>query len=265
MIRLFFVTMALFFTVCSFAQRVNSYGQKVVSEILIKTLEKDGSVNTAHKYVYTYTDDLKLKGIKYYWGNELKEEFILNNDILTRKQYDDLYSDVKWEYDFDIYGNIAKATEYSYGSDGSITKYEYNYTYEYSEEHKWWQLVGSGWTEWYKPKNSKCFYKQELAPHYEYQYIDDICYEKGISQRDIKNREKFFNFNAKNDTNIDIYRIIDRYAIFIGTRATEWERCRHEYLPKDFYGTPYEYKYYNGNLVEIQHEHWLRIYIKYLY
>lgn len=249
-----------------FAQRVNEYGQKVISEILIvHKYEGEELRNNTQKYVYTYSDDLKLKGLKYYWGDDLQEEFTLVNDALIRKQYSYADDGVKYEYDFDLYDNIAKITEYSYGSDGSVVKYEYNYTYEYSKEHNWWQMVGSGWTEWYKPKNSKCFYKQELAPYWEYCYIDGIRYDKGVSQSGIEYRREDFNFDVKNDTNIDLYRIIDREEIFIGIEATEWLRSRNEYLRNKKYVSPYEYKYDNDNLIEIQWGNSTRIYIKYLY
>lgn len=259
-----------------YAQRINEYGQKIISEILIvHEYEGEELRNNTKKYVYTYSDDLKLKGLKYYLTgfdvreghivkDDLQEEFILNNNALTRKSHVYEYSDMKWEYDFDLYGNIAKITEYSYGSDGSVAKYEYNYTYEYSKEHNWWQMVGSGWTEWYKPQNGKCFYKQELAPYWEYCYIDGIRYDKGVSQRGIEHRREHFNFNIKNDTNIDLYRIVDRNDIFIGIEATEWNRSRNEYLRNEKYCSPYEYKYDNNNLIEIRHGKHTRIYIKYL-
>lgn len=261
----------------SFAQRINKCGQKVISEILIvHEYEEEELRNNTKKYVYTYSDDLKLKGLKCYWSgfdvregrivkDKLQEEFILKDNTLTRKSHVYEYSDTEWEYDFDLYGNIAKITEYSYGSDGSVAKYEYNYTYEYSKEHNWWQMVGSGWTEWYKPKNSKCFYKQELAPYWEYCYIDGIRYDKGVSQRGMEYRREDFNFDIKNDTNIDLYRIVDRYDIFIGVEATEWNRSRNEYLEKGFSWSPYEYVYDNDNLIEIRWEKHTSIYIKYLY
>lgn len=259
-----------------FAQRVNEYGQKVISEILIvHEYEGEELRNNTKKYVYTYSDDLKLKGLKYYWSgfdaregrivkDKLQEEFMLKDNTLTRKSHVYEYSDMKWEFDFDLHGNIAKITEYSYGSDGSVAKYEYNYTYEYSKEHNWWQMVGSGWTEWYKPKNSKCFYKQELEPYWEYCYIDGIRYDKGVSQRGIEYRRKDFNFDIKNDTNIDLYRIVDRDDIFIGIEATEWNRSRNEYLRNKKYDSPYEYKYEDDNLIEIQYGKSTHIYIKYL-
>ncbi len=259
-----------------FAQRVNEYGQKVISEILIvHEYEGEELRNNTKKYVYTYSDDLKLKGLKYYWSgfdaregrivkDKLQEEFMLKDNTLTRKSHVYEYSDMKWEYDFDLYDNIAKITEYSYGSDGSVVKYEYNYTYEYSKEHNWWQMVGSGWTEWYKPKNSKCFYKQELAPYWEYCYIDGIRYDKGVSQSGIEYRREDFNFDVKNDTNIDLYRIIDGDEKFIGIEATEWNRSRNEYLRNKKYVSPYEYKYDNDNLIEIQWGNSTRIYIKYM-
>ncbi len=259
-----------------FAQRINEYRQKVISEILIvHEYEGEKWLNNTKKYVYTYSDDLKLKGLKYYYSgfdaregrivkDKLQEEFMFKDNTLTRKSHVYEYSDMKWEYDFDLYGNIAKITEYSYGSDGSVVKYEYNYTYEYSKEHNWWQMVGSGWVEWYKPKNSKCFYKQELAPYWEYCYIDGIRYDKGVSQRGMEYRREDFNFDVKNDTNIDLYRIIDREEIFIGIEATEWLRSRNEYLRNKKYVSPYEYKYDNDNLIEIQWGNSTRIYIKYM-
>ena len=265
------------FSLQLFAQRVNSYGQKVISEILIvHEYEGEELRNNTKKYVYTYSDDLKLKGLMYYYSgfdaregrivkDKLQEEFMFKDNTLTRKSHVYEYSDMKWEYDFDLYDNIAKITEYSYGSDGSVAKTEYNYTYEYSKEHNWWQMVGSGWTEWYKPKNSKCFYKQELAPYWEYCYIDGIRYNKGVSQRGMEYSREDFNFNIKNDTNIDLYRIIDREEIFIGIEATEWLRSRNEYLINEKYGSPYEYIYDNDNLIKIQWENSTRIYIKYLY
>lgn len=267
------------FSLQLFAQRVNSYGQKVISEILIvQDFKDDEKSSTKHKYVYTYSDDLKLKGLKYYWGDDLQEEFMLVNDALVRKQYSYADDGVKYKYDFDLYGNIAKITEYSYGSDGSVAKYEYNYTYEYSKEHNWWQMVGSGWTEWYKPKNSKCFYKQELAPYWEYCYINGIRYDKDtyfkdgvkyfkdeVPQTNIEYRREFFDFDIKNDTNIDLYRIVDRNDIFIGIEATEWNRSRNEYLRNKKYGSPYEYIYNNDNLIEIRWGESTSIYIKYLY
>lgn len=287
--KVLLIPLILLIPFSSFAQRVNSYGQKVISEILIiHEYEGEELRNNTKKYVYTYSDDLKLKGLKYYYSgfdaregrivkDKLQEEFILKDNTLTRKSHVYEYSDMKWEYDFDLYGNIAKITTYSYGSDGSVAKYEYNYTYEYSKEHNWWQMAGSGWTEWYKPKNSKCFYKQELAPYWEYCYIDGIRYDKDtyfkdgvkyfkdeVPQTNIEYRREFFDFDIKNDTNIDLYRIVDRNDIFIGIEATEWNRSRNEYLGKSTWHT-YEYIYDNDNLIEIRWGKYTSIYIKYLY
>lgn len=59
-----------------------------------------------------------------------------------------------------------------------------------------------------------------------------IRYDKGVSQRGIEYRREDFNFDVKNDTNIDLYRIVDRNDIFIGIKATKWNRSRNEYLKK---------------------------------
>ena len=259
--KVLLIPLILLIPFSSFAQILNEYGQKVISEILIvHEYEGEKLRNNTKKYVYTYLDDLKLNGLKYYYSgfdaregrivkDKLKEEFVLKNDVLTRKSHEYEYSDMKWKYDFDLHGNIAKITEYSYGSDDSVVKYEYNYTYEYSNEYNWWQMVGSEWTEWYKPKNSKCFYKQKLAPYWEYCYIDGIRYAKGVTQQGIEYRREYFNFDIKNDTNIDLYRIVDRDDIFIGIEASEWIRSRNEFLLNKKYSTAYEYVYDNNEVI----------------
>lgn len=268
--RLAIFIFGLFLSYSIFAQKANKYGQKVISEILIEAYVDvlDPTTKYTHKYVYTYSDDLSLKGLKYYGGNnKLEEEFILKNDVLVRKSYVYVHSDTKWEYDFDLYGNIAKTTEYSYGSDGSVVKYEEYYTYEYSKEHKWWQLIEDRWTEWYKPKNSKCYYKQDFEPCYKYCYIDGIMYDKKSehNERAIKYVRDKYNMDIKNDTNIDLNRIVESYTKFVGIEATEWNRRRTEYLKIKYYPIMYDYIYNNGYLVEIGGGKYMHIYIKYLY
>lgn len=80
-----------------YAQRINEYGQKIISEILIvHEYEGEELRNNTKKYVYTYSDDLKLKGLKYYLTgfdvregrivkDDLQEEFILNNSLVELK------------------------------------------------------------------------------------------------------------------------------------------------------------------------------------
>lgn len=272
--KLLFAFIVLF-SLQSFAQRVNERGLKCVSEFEISGREYDG-----YRYVFEYFDDLKLKSMLVYSENTLKHKFTMNNGVLTRKSYDYTDSDCEWVYDMDVYGNVARITMTCIGSDGSGFKNEHTYTYAQSESHPWRNVVEDKTIEFARLSRTKPFRRNNNDDIRKFEYRDGIIWE-------VTHREQFpneytdkrfnsvaqrFNFNVKNDTNIDFWQLwFPRTSNETIIALTEWLSLRPDYL-MDFEGvyTNYYYEYDNkGNLIRIveKEDNYImkEVNIKYLY
>lgn len=265
----------LFPVFCSFAQRVNERGLKCVSEF-----EMSGRQTNNQRFVFEYFDDLKLKSMSVYYGDKLYYTFTMNNGVLTRKSYDYTDSDCEWAYDMDVYGNVARITMTCIGSDGSGFKNEHTYTYAQSESHPWRNVVEDKTIEFARLSRTKPFRRNNNDDIRKFEYRDGIIWE-------VTHREQFpneytdkrfnsvaqrFNFNVKNDTNIDFWQLwFPRTSNETIVALTEWLSLRPDYL-MDFEGDyiNYYYEYDNkGNLIRIVEKQgnyiMKEINIKYLY
>lgn len=262
------------FSLQSFAQRLNERGLKCVSEFEISGREYDG-----YRYVFEYFDDLKLKAMYVYSENTLKHKFTMNNGVLTRKSYDYIDSDSEWVYDMDVYGNVTRATRTCIAPDGSGFKTEHTYTYAQSERHPWRNVVEDREIEFARLSRTKPFRRNNNDDIRKFEYRDGIIYDVTFREDypedyvNIFDRcAKRFNFNVKNDTNIDFWQLWSTRTTNGEIIAlTEWLSLRPDYL-MDFEGDyiNYYYEYDNkGNLIRIVEKHgnciMKEVNIKYLY
>lgn len=275
--RIFVILAILVSSVFSlYSQRVNERGLKCVREFEVSGR---GSYN-GFRYVFEYFDDLKLKSMSVYVENTLKHKFTMNNGVLTRKSYDYTDSDCEWVYDMDVYGNVARITMTCIGSDGSGFKTEHTYTYAQSERNPWRNVVEDNEIEFARLSRTKPFRRNNNDDIRKFEYRDGIIWE-------VTHREQFpneytdkrfnsvaqrFNFNVKNDTNIDFWQLwFPRTSNETIVALTEWLSLRPDYL-MDFEGDyiNYYYEYDNkGNLIRIVEKQgdyiMIEVNIKYLY
>ena len=258
-----------------YSQRVNERGLKCVSEF-----EMSGRQASNQRYVFEYFDDLKLKSMSVYYGDKLYHTFTMNNGVLTRKSYDSPDSDCEWVYDMDVYGNVARITMTCLGPDGSGFKTEHTYTYAQSERHPWRNVIEDNEIEFARLSRAEPFRRNNNDDTRKFEYRDGIIW-------DVTYREQFpneytdkrfnsvaqrFNFNVKNDTNIDFWQLWFPMTTNITHIAlTEWLCLRSDYL-MDFEGgyINYYYEYDNkGNLIRIVEKQgdciMIEVNIKYLY
>ena len=258
-----------------YSQRVNERGLKCVSKI-----EMSGRQTSNQRYVFEYFDDLKLKSMSVYYGDKLYHTFTMNNGVLTRKSYYSPDSDCEWVYDMDVYGNVARITMTCLGPDGSGFKTEHTYTYAQSKRHPWRHVIEDNEIEFARLSRAEPFTRNNNDWNRKFDYRDGIIWEVTYNYRhsDSDNDKSFgyaakrFNFNVKNDTNIDFWQLWSTMTSNITIVAlTEWLCLRPDYL-MDFEGgyINYYYEYDNkGNLIRIVEKHgnyiMKEINIKYLY
>ena len=265
------------FAFCSFAQRVNERGLKCVSEF-----EMSGRQASNQRYVFEYFDDLKLKSMSVYYGDKLYHTFTMNNGVLTRKSYDYADSDCEWVYDMDVYGNVARITMTCLGSDGSGFTTEHTYTYAQSERHPWRNVIEDNEIEFARLSRAEPFRRNNNDDIRKFEYRDGIIWDVTYNYRhsDSDNDKSFgyaaerFNFNVKNDTNIDFWQLESTMTSNETIVAlTEWLCLRPDYLMdwKDGY-FEYVYEYDTiGNLIKITDKRtdtnciYKEVKIKYLY
>ena len=274
--RIFVILVILVSSVFSlYSQRVNERGFKCVSEF-----EMSGRQASNQRYVFEYFDDLKLKSMSVYYGDKLYHTFTMNNGVLTRKSYYSPDSDCEWVYDMDVYGNVARITMTCLGTDGSGFKTEHTYTYAQSERHPWRNVIEDNEIEFARLSRTKPFRRNNNDDIRKFEYRDGIIWEVTYNYRhsDSDNDKSFgyaaktFNFNVKNDTNIDFWQLwFPRTSNETIVALTEWLSLRPDYL-MDFEGDyiNYYYEYDNkGNLIRIVEKQgdyiMIEVNIKYLY
>ena len=258
-----------------YSQRVNERGLKCVSEF-----EMSGRQASNQRYVFEYFDDLKLKSMSVYYGDKLYHTFTMNNGVLTRKSYDYTDSDCEWVYDMDVYGNVARITMTCLGSDGSGFKTEHTYTYAQSERHPWRNVIEDNEIEFARLSRAEPFRRNNNDNIRKFEYRDgiiwDVTYREQFPNEYTDKRfnsvAQLFNFNVKNDTNIDFWQLWSTMTSNETIVAlTEWLCLRPDYL-MDFEGgyINYYYEYDNkGNLIRIVEKQgdciMIEVNIKYLY
>lgn len=259
-----------------YSQRVNERGLKCVSEI-----EMSGRQTSNQRYVFEYFDDLKLKSMSVYHGDKLYHTFTMNNGVLTRKSYDSSDSDCEWVYDMDVYGNVARITMTCIGSDGSGFKTEHTYTYAQSERHPWRNVIEDNEIEFARLSREETFTRNNNNDIRKFEYRDGIIYDVTFREDypedyvNIFDRcAKRFNFNVKNDTNIDFWQLWSTMTSNETIVAlTEWLCLRPDYLmdwKEGYFEYVYEYDTI-GNLIKITYKStdtnciYMEVKIKYLY
>lgn len=274
--RIFVILAILVSSVFSlYSQRVNERGLKCVSEI-----EMSGRQTSNQRYVFEYFDDLKLKSMSVYYGDKLYHTFTMNNGVLTRKSYYSPDSDCEWVYDMDVYGNVARITMTCFGPDGSGFKTEHTYTYAQSERHPWRNVIEDNEIEFARLSRAEPFTRNNNNDIRKFEYRDGIIWDVTYRERFpneytdkiFNNLKRRFNFNVKNDTNIDFWQLWSTMTSNITIVAlTEWLCLRPDYL-MDFEGgyINYYYEYDNkGNLIRIVKKQgdciMIEVKIKYLY
>ena len=240
-----------------YSQRVNERGLKCVSEI-----EMSGRQTSNQRYVFEYFDDLKLKSMSVYYGDKLYHTFTMNNGVLTRKSYESPDSDCEWVYDMDVYGNVARITMTCLGSDGSGFKTEHTYTYAQSERNPWRHVIEDNAIEFARLSRTKPFRRNNNDNIRKFEYRDGIIWDVTYRERFpneytdkiFNNLKRRYNFNVKNDTNIDFWQLWSTRTSNVTIVAlTEWLCLRPDYLMdwKDGY-FEYVYEYDTiGNLIKI--------------
>ena len=240
-----------------YSQRVNERGLKCVSEI-----EMSGRQTSNQRYVFEYFDDLKLKSMSVYYGDKLYHTFTMNNGVLTRKSYKSPDSDCEWVYDMDVYGNVTRITMTCLGSDGSGFKTEHTYTYAQSERHPWRNVVEDNEIEFSRLSRAEPFRRNNNDWNLKFEYRDgiiwDVTYREQFpneyTDKIFNNLKRRYNFNVKNDTNIDFWQLWSTRTSNVTIVAlTEWLCLRPDYLMdwKDGY-FEYVYEYDTiGNLIKI--------------
>ena len=260
-----------------YSQRVNERGLKCVSEF-----KMSGRQTSNQRFVFEYFDDLKLKSMSVYYGDKLYHTFTMNNGVLTRKSYDSPDSDCEWVYDMDVYGNVTRITMTCLGSDGSGFKTEHTYTYAQSERHPWRHVIEDNEIEFARLSRAEPFRRNNNDNIRKFEYRDgiiwDVTYREQFPNEYTDKRfnsvAQLFNFNVKNDTNIDFWQLWSTMTSNETIVAlTEWLCLRPDYLMdwKDGY-FEYVYEYDTiGNLIKITDKRtdtnciYMEVKIKYLY
>lgn len=285
---------------CSFAQRVNEHGLKMVSEI--EYLEKG---RATYQFKFKYNDENKLTRMTVYqkWiysddelnrlhdmtphdrkehleeypiEPKLYRDFIKTSEGLTVKDYDFYnYSPLRWEVAFDCYDNICKISEFEEFEPGAIKREEFNIEYERDGLDNTFRLSRYSDTETSKRKGQKSWYGTTVGTLYKEFYHKDGFLIIGDGSK--LGKDYTIDYNHINDTNMNLlYFIVGTGLLPNYFSITEWLPCRSKYFIdesvywKDNDTQQYHYRYdTKGNLIEIERifQNYLnkKISIKYLY
>lgn len=270
------ITIVTIMSVCSFAQRVNEHGLKMVSEI--EYLDKGRSVNYLFKFKYDKKDRLSRMSVykKQLWDNEddpfcskeykLYRDFIKDDDGLTVKDYGSFdYSPLRWEVAFDCYGNINSISVFEEFELGAIKRDDFNFEYERDGLDNTFRLSRYSQTETSKRKGQKSWYGTTVGTLY-----NDVFYYDGYIllnsyPKYIERYKKQIDYDHINDTNINLIYLMGGGGLYGGGMnmayftLTEWLNCRSKYFMKvDSEIREYRYKYDDsGNISVIEEwEHW---------
>lgn len=240
-----YIILIFIFTIsslCSFAQRVNEHGLKMVSEIIYN----DAKRGNTYRIEFGYSDKDRLSAMTVFvdWGTkgnyELYKKAQLTDNGLTYKDYY-LFKDGRYECSFDLNGYLTSVSYYHTYDDGSIERYDYRYYYHYDKGVKMYVLEKYEWVELYKKKHHVSWYQQSNVIS---NNVDDL-------------RDRY-DYTHANDININIlplfgYEIMGGDMRFEFLSITEWLNVRRDYFVKPFTDTrKYEYQYdENHNLIEV--------------
>lgn len=288
-ILLFFIFVLI--SLCSFAQRVNEYGLKMVSEIEYTT--KHGASVELFKFNYDEQNRLirmsvfrkwnhsyeQIERMKSWTAQDRKEyfetfpkefklyrDFVKTSEGLTVKDYDTYnYSPLRWEVTFDCYGNISKIFEYEEFAPGSIKRDEYNFEYKRDGIDNTFRLSRHSHTETGKHKGEKSWFGTSVGT-----LFSEILYHNGFLtggyQSNFESYKEQIDYAHINDTNINLLYFFSGIGLVPEYFAlTEWLPCRSKYfmLDRDIKEVCNRYESFivdmcrygydgNGNLTEIE-------------
>jgi hypothetical protein len=262
-ILLFFIFVLT--SLCSFAQRVNEHGLKMVSEIeyqpahcsrveLIKFRYDDHNrlirMSVYYKWIYTEAD---IEGMKSWTPQERKEhlkefptepklyrDFIRTSDGLTVKDYGTYnYSPLRWETAFDCYGNISNIAVFEEFEPGAIVKNDYNFFYERDGIGNIFRLSRYNHTETSKRRGQKSWYGTTVGTTYRELFFKDGFLITAFPS-DFEKYRELIDYAHENDTNINLLPFFCTNANIYGGGMnmdwfvlTEWLPCRSKYFMLD--------------------------------
>lgn len=234
------IVIGLSLYLCSFAQRVNEHGLKMVSEVEVFDWELD-------KIILRYNEQNRLVGITVYkdwnWDKakydaktyvpkyELYAEYNIKDGKMICKRYDEGYRNPLYDFKFDEWGHIVSYKEKLLDGWNKGEVVESEYTYSYDERMK--RYVSTyGW------------------------FGEFANIREG----------KYLNFGIKNDTNISLWWILKydncEYSVDYYFMMSEWIDCINDYMLKPTWDKQKEYAYCdnqyeydydsNGNLIEVR-------------
>lgn len=243
---------------CSFAQRVNEYGLKMVSEIeyqeeyrscieLIKFRYDEHNrlirMSVYHKWIYTEAEIERMKSWTLQERKEhLKEfptepklyrDFIKTSDGLAVKDYGSYnYSPLRWETAFDCYGNINSISVFEEFEPGAIRRDVFNLEYERDDIDNTFRLSRYSHTETSKRQGQKSWYGTTVGTTYR-----NFYHKEGFTVADKSIEETYsIDYEHINDTNINLLYFFGVSSLYGGGMymsyftLTEWLPCRSKYF-----------------------------------
>lgn len=288
-ILLFFIFVLT--SLCSFAQKVNEHGLKMVSEIeyqeeyrscveLIKFKYDEHNrlirMSVYLKWIYTEAEIERMKSWtpqerkehlkEYPTEPKLYRDFIKTSDGLTVKDYGSYnYSPLRWETAFDCYGNISSISVFEEFEPGSIKRDEYQFFYERDDIDNTLRLSRHSHSETSKRKGQKSWYGTTVGTTYTEIFYKDGFLTGGYPSN-FERYSKQIDYAHINDTNINLLYFFSGIGLVPEYFAlTEWLPCRSKYfmLDRDIKEVCNRYESFivdmcrygydgNGNLTEIE-------------
>lgn len=263
--RLIAVLCLVLSSLCSFAQRVNEHGLKMVSKVEYKPRyrscvniiefkydEKDRLTQMSVYQKWIYSDD-ELKRLHNMTARDRKEhleeypiepklyrDFIKTSEGLTVKDYGFYnYSPLRWEVAFDCYGNISKISVFEEFEPSAIKRDEFNFEYERDGINNTFRLSRYSQTETGKRKGQKSWYGTTVGTLYNDVFFYDGFVNTVCNSGDVERIKEQIDYNHINDTNLNLMALIGGGSLYGGGMnmdyftLTEWLPCRSKYFMLD--------------------------------
>lgn len=248
------------------AQRVNKYGQKMVSQIeyfqekrsrLFTFIydENDELIRMSvyHKFLYDEKGIAWLNRISRKERNEQLESFPMEYKLYRDFKKDDRglvvkdyhtynYSPLRWEVEFDTYGNICRISNFEEYSPGSIKKDEFNFYYERNDIDNTFRLCMYNHTEMGKHKGEESWSGTSIGTSNINIFFYDgfIMTETSSDLSRIAQYKNMIDFEHKNDTNVNLLYFMSTYGkLYPGGvymeyfTLPEWLHCISKYFVKN--------------------------------
>lgn len=250
--RLIILWLLFAISLCSFAQRVNEHGLKMVSEVEIYNLPKGVDCNLK----FEYNSKGNLIGIKCYGFNHktekhgLMNEYLFSNGRLIFKDYEEDGNYYKYDFEFDWNNNITRITVTPTAGQDVGSKWEWSYSYEPNPLNNSYYLCRKVMREWNTNTQTKTFvFTYERC--WEYELRDGCVVSEGSNGLIDKSRA--------NDTNLSLLSFFENGIGVSGSLLNyifliEWMGCHNHYMPITDDSKYYRYEYIydeKGNMSEV--------------